>query len=213
MALICIEGIDSSGKNTQAKLLAGAMTNALLLSFPRYNTPLGEAIRAWLKDEMALRSTKVSLAGLGEHTEYPLHPFDPYMFQALMIADKLEAYAQFKSRYEIGQSIVCDRWIPSALCYGAADGVDSNWLGRIHVALPEADVNVLIDLPPEEALKRRPVVRDRNERDRAKQQVVHANYHRLWQEAGKVAPNRYRIVDGVGTIDEVHQRVLEAVGL
>ena len=51
--------------------------------------------------------------------------------------------------------------------------------------LPPGDLNIFIDVPEEEALRRRPEMRDRFEKDREKQKVVRANYETLWETNAK----------------------------
>ena len=182
--LIAIEGVDSAGKATQAKILAHRL-RAELYSFPRYNTPIGALIKRHLTGDVYLATT---------HSKNR-DEADPFMFQCLMAADKLYAEPRILDTLVDENHVVCDRWIPSALCYGAADGLDRDWLSGLHASLLEADLNIFLDITPEEALRRRPEARDRFERDREKQKRVREEYKKLWTERG--APH-YVTVDGDG---------------
>lgn len=212
-ALIAIEGLDACGKNTQSKLLAKKLDSvgrsSVVLSFPRYETTAGKAIRRHLMGETFVGA--VSPFGRGQ-VAAERAPEDPLFLQALFLADKADAAVDIYDYLSAERIVICDRWVPSAICFGEADGLDATWLQRINEVLPIADLNILIDVPEEEALRRRPQLRDRYEKDRAKQAVVRANYDTLW-EAGEAEddPDAWVRVDGVGTEEEVAERIWKPV--
>jgi len=188
---IAIEGTDAAGKATQTRLLAEHIRamgrEVVTYSFPRYDTPVGQTIRRLLIGDTCVAWTDTATDACDDHAR---------VLQALMIADKADAAEDIAAQFNEGTVVICDRWIPSALCYGAADGLDPEWLRRINFPLPDASLNVFIDVSPEEALRRRPEARDRYERDREKQERVHAEYVRLWgcdlgQERIVLAPDPY----------------------
>jgi dTMP kinase len=199
--LISIEGLDSSGKNTQAARLAKRL-DAALFSFPRYDTPLGDAIKRILTESVGL----LHLNSIGTLT---MDSAEPLVLQACMLADKYDAASSIRTILKT-RSVVCDRWIPSSYCYGKADGLDGARLERMHSSLPEADINIFLDVSPEEALRRRPEARDRYERDREKQVAVRANYKELWRRnvpdtvGGRM---KWVEVNGEGTVEEVEARI------
>jgi dTMP kinase len=206
--LIVIEGIDSSGKNTQTKKLAARFdsigSSAITFSFPRYGTTVGKAILRHLKGEIVLVQEETDAESYQRYTS----TFeDALAFQCLMLADKTDAAFEIDRSLIAGSVVICDRWWQSALAFGAADGLDEEWLARIHHGLPQPWLNIFIDVPPEEALRRRPEARDRYERDREKQKIVRANYEKLWTNAGA----DYVKIDGVGTQEEVHERIWAAL--
>jgi len=203
---ICIEGTDGSGKATQSRILADRL-GAQLHSFPRYDTPVGQVILHHLKGRVFLAS----------HTPSPhlpcRAPSDALAFQALMLADKCLAAKAINNELARGCAVVCDRWIPSSLCYGAADGLDPALLSDMHVTLPKADLNIFISVSPEEALRRRPEIRDRYELDREKQAAVRKQYEALWAAGGAAyaTVNGEGTEEGVGPIESVAERIWKAV--
>jgi dTMP kinase len=146
--LIAFEGIDQSGKETQAHLLrdqlkaAGRKTR--LLSFPDYGTSVGEEIAR-------------ALAGERE--------YGPDVMQLLFVANRHERREAILEWREAGMILLCDRYRASSIAYGEAQGLDVQWLEDIQRLLPPADLTVLIDIDPGVAAARKAQNRDRFERD------------------------------------------------
>jgi|HubBroStandDraft_6_1064221.scaffolds.fasta_scaffold315185_2 dTMP kinase len=213
-ALVCVDGLDASGKQTQTRKLLERFDSigvkAVLYSFPRYTTTVGKAILRHLKGSISMReehSIDSSDIRIDGDTVYRTASEDALAFQGLCLMDKADAAVEIEQHLDSGTVVICDRWWQSAFAFGAADGLDPDWLVRVHGMLPEAWLNIFIDVPLEEALRRRPEARDRYERDREKQKVVRANYEKLWTSAG---PD-YVKIDGLGTEDEVHERIWSAL--
>lgn len=214
---IVVCGADGVGKNTQSKRLVAALERtgreAALISFPRYDTPLGKAILRHLKREIVVAngvSPQIPADGPGV-----LHPApeDAMIFQTMMVADKYDAAPVIEDHIKAGNSVVCDRYWQSAFAYGGADGLNQDWFLRAHSRLPQADLNILLQVPLEEARRRRPVARDRYESDFVVLQKVRDNYAELWGEraADYTKPGRWVVIDGIGTEDEVHERIWSQV--
>jgi len=112
-----------------------------------------------------------------------------------------------------GRWVVCDRFLDSSLAYqGAARGLGVETVlqvNRLAVDGRLPDRALVIDVPVALATSRRCATPDRIEAegDGFLGRVAHG-YHDL---AG-MFPERVRLVDGTGTPDEVHARVLEAIG-
>ena len=207
--LLCIEGCDSVGKNTQSKRLVEKFDsigrNAVVMSFPRYETVVGKAIRRHLLGETMV-AEYLQLGGVATRA-----PEDPLAFQCLMLADKMDAALDIEVHIFAGRVVICDRWTPSAICFGEADGVDAHWLQRVQEILPQPALHVFIDVPEDEAFRRRPEMRDRYEKDREKQKVIRQNYKTLWEAGAEEDPEEWVTVDGVGTVEEVTERIWKHV--
>ena len=209
---IVIEGTDAAGKATQSKRLAARLERSgcevLLLSFPRYETPLGKAILRHLKGEISVTQPEFpDTPGDGVIAA----PEDALIFQTMMTADKLDATTQITDALSRGAYVIADRWWPSAYAYGVADGVDPDWLIRLHEFLLQPDLMLFLDVTSEEALRRRPQARDRYERDRTKQELVRQNYHVLWSKMDYLRNGRsdeeWIVVDGGATEDKVAEAI------
>lgn len=168
--LIAIEGIDGSGKATQSRAVAKAM-KAKVISFPQYDSPIGKCI------ERELKNPKMS----------------PLEFQALMLADK---YSAAKVLDEGFTNIILDRYWMSAVAYGSVDGIDRQWLIDVHHLLPRPNYWILIDVPVDASVKRRPERRDHYEKNLDKLNTIRATYLELFSKKAIEDPRRWHIVDG-----------------
>jgi dTMP kinase len=170
--LIAFEGLDQSGKQTQAELLRDRLksegSKARLLSFPDYGTSIGEEIARALQGE---------------------REYGPDVMQLLYIANRYERKPDLLRWLEGGLILVCDRYKASSVAYGEAQGLDAAWLVEIQKFLPPPALTIVLDIAPETAVARKAVDRDRYERDLALQSRVRESYLRQATEGGWVVLN------------------------
>ena len=223
-AFIVIEGADGVGKQTQCELLRKRLIDegdeAKVFSFHRYDTLLGKICKAHLVGNLVLAKTEGiavtrEMVDLAPRRQALIHPIkasgtaDAMMFQCLASADKYEGAVEILEFIESGGVAICDRWWQSSYAYGKADGLDGEWLTRLHACLPKADVNLLIELPYEVVRTvRKPIPDDHYEADVGKQQEVRRQYERLWDSQ---THHQWRLIDGTGAPDEVHARIWSKV--
>jgi dTMP kinase len=157
--LIAFEGLDQSGKQTQAETLNAALTSSgrscELLSFPDYQTAIGGEIHRALHGER----------------DYPAD-----VMQLLYVANRYETRKRIDSWLGEGRVILCDRYTASSIAYGEAQGLDPRWLADVQRFLPAADLTILLDIAPEVAVQRKRADRDRYERDLDLLTRVRASY-------------------------------------
>jgi dTMP kinase len=186
--LIAIEGLDQSGKQTQAELLRDRLKaeghKSRLVSFPDYGTSIGEEIARALQGE---------------------REYGPEVMQLLYVANRYERQPDLRRWIEGGLVLVCDRYIASSLAYGEAQGLDPGWLADLQRFLPPPSLTVLLDIAPETSVRRKAVDRDRYERDLAMQQRVRESYQRL------AAAGQWVSVDGERPPDAVATDIFTAV--
>lgn len=186
--IVAFEGLDQSGKETQARHLRARIEQegrkVHSLSFPDYDTPIGREIAA-------------ALAGERE--------FGPDVMQLLYVANRGEYRPKIELWLKSGGVIVCDRYRASSIAYGEAQGLESSWLERIQHYLPVASVTVLLDIAPETAVQRKATGRDRYERDLGLLARVRESYLRQARQSDWV------LVDGEMGKDEVRAAVEAAV--
>jgi dTMP kinase len=160
-ALIVFEGLDQSGKETQAQLLRERLREAgrkvRLLSFPDDGTSIGEEIARALQGEREYASD---------------------VMQLLFVANRHERREAMLEWLAGGLILLCDRYRASSIAYGEAQGLDPAWLEDLQRFLPQAELTIFIDIAPETAAKRKAHDRDRYERDLALLGRVRASYQR-----------------------------------
>lgn len=186
--IIAFEGLDQSGKETQAKHLRARIEQdgrkVHSLSFPDYDTPVGK---------------EIALALAGERE------FGPDVMQLLYVANRCEYRPKIETWMSGGGVVVCDRYRASSIAYGEAQGLDPKWLEQIQRYLPKATLTVLLDIAPETAVQRKSTGRDRYERDLSLLARVRESYRRQAQQPDWV------LIDGEMGKDEVRAAIDAAV--
>ncbi len=185
--LIALEGIDQSGKKTQASLLAQRLRElgyeVEQISFPDYSTPIGREIRAFLEGR---------------------RPYRPEIRQLLYVANRWELRDRLEGWLREGKVVIADRYVPSGLAYGLANGLDLDWMVELEKGLPEPELVIILDISPTEA-SRRKVGQDVYERDYEFLQRVRSSYLQLAREFGWV------VIDGSKPIDRVSESIWKTV--
>jgi dTMP kinase len=187
--LIAFEGLDQSGKQTQAELLRDRLKQggrkSRLVSFPDYGTSIGEEIAR-------------ALAGERE--------YGPDVMQLLYVANRYERKDDLNRWLEGGLILVCDRYLASSVAYGEAFGLDPAWLIDMQKFLPTPALTIMLDIAPDTAVQRKAVDRDRYERDLALLGRVRESYRRQASSQG------WLVLDGERAKDAIAADVLSAVG-
>lgn len=189
---ISLEGIDGSGKSTQAKLLAEALGPETLLIREPGGTEAAERIRGLLADpELAL---------------------DPLAELLLFLAARADLTARaIRPALDAGCDIVCDRFADSSVAYqGAARGLGVGEVISLTDAATEGlwpDLTVLLRVDPEVGLGRA----DGSDRFESEGLDLQRAVAQAYEEIAKIASDRVVVVDGDGGVEEVHERVMTAV--
>ena len=187
--LIAFEGLDQSGKQTQAELLRDRLKQsgrkARLVSFPDYGTSIGEEIAR-------------ALAGERE--------YGPDVMQLLYVANRYERKDDLRRWLDGGLILVCDRYTASSVAYGEAFGLDPAWLTDMQKFLPPPALTIMLDIAPDTAAQRKAVDRDRYERDLALLGRVRDSYRR------QAADGKWLVLDGERSKDIIADEVFSAVG-
>jgi dTMP kinase len=188
---VSFEGLDGSGKTTQARLLAGLLRSegrdVVELREPG-GTGLGERIRSLLLD--------------GDHVA-------PWAEAALFAAARAQLVEEaIVPALDRGADVVCDRYVDSSLAYqGIARGLGVDRVLELNLAavgglLPDLTVLLLID--PEVAEARRGDEADRIEREGAEfARLVDQAY----RELARVFPSRVAAFDGALEPEELARTI------
>ena len=189
---VSLEGIDGSGKSTQARLLAEALGEDTLLVREPGGTDAAERIRALLAD----RSVDL----------------DPLAELLLFSAARADLVARvIRPALEAGRDVVSDRFSDSTVAYqGAARGLGVGEAITVSELATEGlwpDLTIVLRVDPETGAERSGGD-DRFESEGVGFQRAVAE---AYEEIALVARDRVVVVDGTGTVEEVHARVIEAV--
>lgn len=145
--LIAIEGIDGSGKNTQARLLE----HSLLLKgfavyatgFPQYDSWFGSMVGKFLNGDFG-----------------SLQVVDPHFSALLYAGDRFEAKPRIESALNEGNIVLVDRYVASNLAHQVARAAPEKrseflrWIERLEYSvygLPREDLILYLRVPPSQA--------------------------------------------------------------
>ena len=186
--LIAFEGLDQSGKQTQAERVREYVIergrDCRLLSFPDYETAIGAEICKALHGE---------------------REYGPDVMQLMYVANRYERRAAMAGWLQEGLVLVSDRYLASSIAYGEAQGLDPEWLRDMQRFPPKPDLTILLDIAPETAVQRKATGRDRYERDLALLSRVRDSYRRQADKDGWLR------LDGERPREAVSADVLSAV--
>lgn len=196
---VTLEGVDGAGKSTQARLLAEALGPETILLREPGGTAVGERLRELLKDASVELTPRAELL--------------------LFCAARAELVERLiRPALQAGRDVVCDRFVDSTVAYqGGARGIEPELVGRLNAAavagcMPERTILLRVDVG--RAVDRAegrggPRASDRFEREGPVfQERIAAAFDRI----ATAEPERVVVVDAAGSVEEVHARVLTAVG-
>jgi len=181
---ITLEGIDGSGKDTQAKMLAKYLEEkgySVFITREPGGTSIGEKIREILLNP-------------------EIENVDPRAEVLLFAASRAQIVSNIiKPALEEGKIIISNRYVDSSYAYqGIAREMSLDWVIEVNKWATQGllpDITFFLDLPEEVGLKR--VDKSRNIRDKIEkngeifQRKVREGYYKL----AKIFPERYRIID------------------
>lgn len=194
---IVIEGIDGCGTSTQITMLKNKFDGNLI---PNHATkeptdgPAGVIIR------MALRK-RISL--------------DPKTFTMFFATDRYDhLHTKIIPLLEKGINVICDRYYLSNYAYQSIEEeVDLDWIIQLNSKCLKPDLNIIIDIPANEALKRKNRLYDYKLEFYEKQKTlerVRMNFRRLGEKLKKEGGN-IEIIDGTLSKTTVSNKIWELV--
>ena len=186
---ISFEGIDGSGKSTQAKLLGEELGEDAVLVREPGGTAVSERIRGLLADP-----------------ELPLQPFPELLLFCAARAQLIQEVIH--PALQEGRTVICDRYADSSVAYqGGGRGLGADYVRQLCTATTGGiwpQLTLLLWVEPEVGLARAKG-RDRFEAEGIEfQKRVAAAY----REIAEQEPGRVRTVEADGSVSEVHEAVM-----
>jgi dTMP kinase len=191
---ISLEGIDGSGKTTQAKLLAEALGEPTVLVREPGGTEAGERIRQVLKD--------------------PSLELDPLAELLLFCAARAELVGEVVGpAREQGRDVVCDRFSDSSVAYqGVARGLGADRVEEICDLATGGvwpELTLLLRIEPDRAAER--IGRRKADRFEGEGIELQRRVAEGYDEVARRHPDRVRLIDADDGRDAVHRAVLAEV--
>jgi dTMP kinase len=195
-AFLSLDGLDGSGKSTQGRLLAEWLRGRgreVTVCVDPGGTELGQELRD------ILLHRRQALA--------------PWCEALLFMASRAQLVAEvIRPALAAGRVVVCDRFLLANVVYqGHAGGLDPEALwqvGRLAIGGLEPDLTLVLDLPAEEAARRRGRPADRVE---SRPADYHERVRRGFLTEARRRPERIRVLDAGADVAEVQQAVRRAV--
>jgi dTMP kinase len=199
---ITFEGIDGSGKSTQLRMLTGDLRQRgidLIATHEPGGTPLGRRLReAFLETEETVAPMAELLlfaADRAQHVEFLIRP----------------ALAE-------GRIVISDRYADATFAYqGAGRGFPEetvNEIIRLATGGLKPDLTLFFDISVETAIRRmaeRHEIGEGKNRMDAETADFYANVRLAYFKIAKNEPERFKVLDANGSIEETHAKVVEAV--
>lgn len=190
---IAIDGLDGSGKSTQAALLANHLNKCgvpTILTAEPYNATL---IRKVLNEEI--------------HLEHPMH------LALLFLADRVEHLAtKVMPALERGDWVVCDRYVLSTMAYQTLR-IDFDDMARLNATFLVPDIYIYLDLPIDMSVERliasgkKPDMYERRE----VLEKVRANYYKAIRWYEEKCDARIDMIYGGAKTEDVLDSMIRSV--
>jgi dTMP kinase len=156
-----LEGIDRSGKTTQAKLLVEYLQHqgrtVKHICFPDRTTPIGQMLDQYLKSGVEL---------------------DKHACHLLFSTNRWECQKLIRETLAAGVDVVCDRYWYSGVAYSVANGLDLDWCLSADAGLIVPDKVFFLNIRPQATTERAEYGQERYEKLEFQQQVA-AGYLQL----------------------------------
>lgn len=193
---IAFEGGEGSGKSTQARRLAERLGSRALFTFEPGDSPLGAEVRRLLLDSLELEITDRAEA-------------------LLMAADRAQHVVEVvQPALEAGRTVITDRFAGSSVAYQGhgrqLPATEVEQLSRWATDGLWPDLIVLLEVSPRDAEARLVGLKDRVE---SAGEAFHTRVHDGFLVQAMADPDRWAVVDGTASEDDVAAAIWEVVSI
>ncbi|KAJ8730300.1 hypothetical protein PYW07_017338 [Mythimna separata] len=182
-ALIVIEGVDRTGKSTQARMLVENLNKkniqAEYTNFPARETDVGKIINNYLQLKNDLSDEVIHL---------------------LFSANRWERAKNIIKKLESGTTLIVDRYCYSGVAFSAAKGLDLNWCKSPDVGLPKPDKVFFLTMPMDS-------IKQRNGFGTERYEVL--NFQKKVSEIySKLKEDNWEVLDANRSIDSIQEDLM-----
>lgn len=187
--LIAFEGIDGSGKSTQAKMLHDWLSRSRKCVLTK--EPTKEGIGSIIR----------------EHIARPLSADRYYhaFVQSLFVGDRVDHVDRvILPSLKKGRVVITDRYVLSTIAYGSAAGLDKKWIRKANARFPRADLTFILDVSEKVALGRK------KDFDTFEKPSFMRRVRRAYLDEARRSRNTF-VIDAGRKPDEVHKEIINIV--
>lgn len=175
--IVIFEGLDNCGKTTLIKMISNYYNNTDVDTeiSKEFETNIGRELKKMAKDG---------------HLDSVLKSY-------LFAADRYIRMQDIYERNANDKLLLFDRYVPSAIAYRMAEGIDKDWITTINSVFPKHDLGFYIDITPEESISRR--TDDKFNIDYSLDQLnrIRESYHSISEENNLIPINGMQPIESI----------------
>ena len=183
---IVLEGLDGSGKSTQAIYLENHLKKLgyrTFLTKEPTTSQIGSLIQSALKEDWHAPYTSIQLLFSADRAKH--------------IADEIEP------ALKQGKMVVCDRYMFSTLAYGFASGINFEWLYSINKTFKRPDLTIFIDISPDISINR--IIKGRERRELFEKREMLGKVRKAYLNLARRF--KFKIINGEEGVDETSEAI------
>jgi dTMP kinase len=189
--IITLEGIEKSGKTTQAQMLSHYLSkekhlNTAHFDLPDYQTDVGQIIYKYLNQaEM---------------------PSNPEVLHLLYAANRYEIRDVINFHLNDGYVVIMNRYYQSNIVYGTVNDLEIRWLYTLDKNMPRSDLTIILDVPVQITEKRGTrMAKNRFEQDREFKERVRKAFLTLAEK------EKWKVIDAARSKEDIHNDIIRIV--
>lgn len=183
--LVIFEGLDNCGKTTLVEMIKNYYLNIGVDAeiSKEFETNIGRELK-----QMAKEGT-----------------LDPILKAYLFATDRYIRMKSIRLEDLKNKIMLFDRYVPSALAYRMAEGVNKDWVTNINLVFPKADIGFFIDITPNESVKRNTDTKFNIKATPEHLNKVRDAYLSILEE------NNLIYINGMQSIDKIFNEVIQKI--
>lgn len=183
--LVIFEGLDNCGKTTLVEMIKNYYLNIGMDAeiSKEFETNIGRELKQMAKEDT----------------------LDPILKAYLFATDRYIRMKNIRLEDLKNKIMLFDRYVPSALAYRMAEGVNKDWVTNINLVFPKADIGFFIDITPNESVKRNTDTKFNIKATPEHLNKVRDAYLSILEE------NNLIYINGMQSIDKIFNEVIQKI--